>query len=171
MESEYTFNQEHINYVKNTFTNNLKFKLMLFKILPMGFLSGMKITALNEELCSVSVPYKNLNKNPFKSTFWAVLGMAAEMSSGGLMTLYTHKQKPSIAMLVADCKGEFVKKATDVTTFTCSDGALIKAKIIEAIKTNEPQTIPTTMVGTNKAGEVIANFSFTWTIKARTPKK
>lgn len=144
---------------------------MLFKILPMGFLSGMKITALNEELCSVSVPYKNLNKNPFKSTFWAVLGMAAEMSSGGLMTLYTHKQKPSIAMLVADCKGEFVKKATDVTTFTCSDGALIKAKIIEAIKTNEPQTIPTTMVGTNKAGEVIANFSFTWTIKARTPKK
>lgn len=144
---------------------------MMFKILPMGFLSGMKITELNEETCSVTVPYKRLNKNPFNSTFWAVLGMAAEMSSGALMTMYTHKQKPSISMLVADCTAEFVKKATGVTTFTCNDGALIKAKIIEAIKTKEGQVIPTTMVGKNNAGEVIAKFSFTWTIKARTPKK
>ncbi len=170
MEEAYTFNQEHINFVKKTFNNSLKFRLMLFKILPMGFLSGMKITELNEELCTVNVPYKRLNKNPFNSTFWAVLGMAAEMSSGGLMTLYTHKQKPSISMLVADCKGEFIKKATDVTSFTCSDGALIKAKIIEAIKTKEGQIIPTTMVGKNEAGEVVAKFLFTWTIKARTPK-
>ena len=46
-----------------------------------------------------------------------------------------------------------------------------RAKIIEAIKTKEGQVIPTTMVGKNNAGEVIAKFSFTWTIKARTPKK
>lgn len=168
---EYTFNQKHIDFIKSTFNSNLKFKLMLFKILPMGYLAGMKVTELNEEFCSVSVPYKRRNKNPFKSTFWAVLGMAAEMSSGALMTLYTHKQKPSISMLVADCKGEFVKKATDITTFTCNDGPLIKAKIIKAINTNEAQIIPTTMVGKNKAGEIIANFSFTWSIKARKPKK
>lgn len=140
---------------------------MLFKLLPMGFLSGMKIVELNEEKCSVSVPFKRLNQNPFKSTFWAVLGMAAEMSSGALMILYTHKQKPSISMLVADCKGEFSKKATDVTTFTCENGYLIKEKIKTAIETQEPQTIPTTMVGKNKAGEIVATFSFTWTIKAR----
>lgn len=171
MESNYQFNQKHIDFVKKTFNNKLKFKLMLFKILPMGFLSGMKITDLNEDLCTVSVPYKRLNKNPFKSTFWAVLGMAAEMSSGALMTLYTHKQKPSISMLVANCEGEFVKKATDITSFTCNDGALIKAKIIEAIATGEGKVIPTTMVGKNKAGEEVAKFKFTWTIKARKPKK
>ncbi len=167
MSSEYTFNPQHIEYLQKTFKNNLKFKLLLFKILPMGFLSGMKIEELTEEKCVVSVPYKRLNKNPFRSTFWAVLGMAAEMSSGALMTMYTYKQKPSISMLVADCKGEFVKKATDVTTFTCEDGKLIREKIIEAIQTNEGQTIPTKMTGRNKAGEVVALFEFTWTIKAR----
>ncbi len=171
MDEQYQFNQEHIDFIKKTFNNKSKFKLLLFKILPMGFLSGMKITELNEERCIVTVPYKRLNKNPFKSTFWAVLGMAAEMSSGALMTLYTHKQKPSISMLVANCEGEFIKKATDITTFTCNDGALIKTKIIEAIKTKEGQIIPTTMVGKNKAGEVVAKFKFTWTVKARSPKK
>ena len=163
----YTFNPQHIEYLQKTFKSNLKFKLLLFKILPMGFLSGMKIEELTEEKCVVSVPYKRLNKNPFKSTFWAVLGMAAEMSSGALMTMYTYKQKPSISMLVADCKGEFLKKATDVTTFTCNDGKLIREKIIEAIQTNEGQTIPTKMTGRNKAGEIVARFEFTWTIKAR----
>ncbi len=167
MSSEYTFNPQHIEYLQKAFKNNLKFKLLLFKILPMGFLSGMKIEELTEEKCVVSVPYKRLNKNPFRSTFWAVLGMAAEMSSGALMTMYTYKQKPSISMLVANCKGEFVKKATDVTTFTCEDGKLIREKIIEAIQTNEGQTIPTKMTGRNKAGEVVALFEFTWTIKAR----
>ncbi len=171
MESNYQFNQEHINFIKKTFNNKLKFKFLLFKILPMGFLSGMKILELNEELCTVSVPYKKLNKNPFRSTFWAVLGMAAEMSSGALMTLYTHKQKPSISMLVANCEGEFLKKATDITTFTCNDGALIKSKLIKAIETQEAQVIPTSMIGKNKSGEVVAQFKFTWTVKARQPKK
>jgi len=164
---EFKFNQNHIGYIKKTFNNSFKFKLLMFKILPMGFLSGMKVVSLDEEHCAVSVPYKRLNKNPFKSTFWAVMGMAAEMSSGALMILYTHKQKPSISMLVADCKGEFVKKATDITTFTCNDGALIKQKIQEAIETKEGQVIPTTMVGKNKNGEIVAKFKFTWTIKAR----
>jgi len=163
----FEFNQEHIDYIKKTFNNSFKFKLMLFKVLPMGFLSGMKVISLDEEHCSVSVPYKRLNKNPFKSTFWAVMGMAAEMSSGALMILYTTKQKPSISMLVADCKAEFVKKATDVTTFTCNDGALIKQKIQEAIETKQGQVIPTSMIGRNKNGEIVAKFNFTWTIKAR----
>ena len=51
----------------------------------MGFLSGMKIRKLNEEKCKVTVPYKWINKNPFKSTFWAVLGMGAEMNTATLL--------------------------------------------------------------------------------------
>lgn len=160
-------NPEHIHYIQKSFKNKLKFRMALFNILPMGWLSGMRITELNEELCSVTVPYKRWNKNPFRSTFWAVLGMAAEMSSGALLVMYTNKQKPSIAMLVADCKGEFHKKATDVTTFTCKDGLKIKAAILETMETGEGVLIPCEMEGLNKAGELVAKFSFTWSVKAR----
>ena len=55
----------------------------------MGFLSGMRIKKLNKDQCIVSVPFKWINKNPFKSTFWAVLGMAGEMSTAALILQYT----------------------------------------------------------------------------------
>lgn len=161
------FDRKHIESIQSNFTNSLKFRLALFNMLPMGYLSGMKIKELTDEKCSVTVPFKRLNKNPFRSTFWAVLGMAAEMSSGALLLMYTHKQKPSIAMIVMNCKGEFIKKATDITTFTCLDGIKIKEAIEKTASTGEPELIECSMEGKNKAGEIVANFSFTWSVKAR----
>lgn len=161
------FNQQNIDYIKKNFTNNLKFRMTLFKILPMGYLSGMRIKELTEEKCAVTVPYKRKNKNPFKSTFWAVLGMAAEMSSGALLTMYTFKQKPSMAMIIVNCSGTFVKKATDITTFTCNDGLKIKEAIIKAAETKEAQVIECSMTGKNQQGEEVASFTFTWSVKAR----
>ena len=69
MSEEKIYNPKNQEYVKKNFKNSFKFRLLLFKILPMGFLSGMRIKELNEEKCVVTVPYKWINKNPFKSTF------------------------------------------------------------------------------------------------------
>jgi acyl-coenzyme A thioesterase PaaI-like protein len=162
-----TLDRQKIDYVQGNFRNNFKFRLMLWKELPMGFSSGMKIKELTDERCQVTVPYKRKNKNPFQSTFWAVLGMAAEMSSGAMMLQYTHNQKPSIAMLVANMSSEFVKKATDLTTFTCNDGLKIKAAIEKTIDTGEPELIECKMTGKNEAGDDVAHFLFTWSVKAR----
>ncbi len=162
-----TLNPEHIQYIQKSFSSSFKFRMAMFNMLPMGWLSGMRIKELNNERCVVTVPYKRWNKNPFRSTFWAVLGMAAEMSSGALLVMYTHKQKPSVAMLVVNCTGEFFKKATDVTTFTCNDAAKVKAAILETMETGEPVLIPCQMEGYNQANELVARYSFTWSVKAR----
>jgi hypothetical protein len=159
--------QKKIEFIQNNFKNSLKFRLTLYKILPMGWLSGMKVKELDEQKCVITVPYKRWNKNPFKSTFWAVLGMAAEMSSGAILTMYTYKQSPSIAMFVLSCEGNFVKKATGITTFTCNDSALIKSSIDKAITSGEAVIIPTTMDGKNDQGELVASFIFNWSIKVR----
>ena len=76
----------------------------------MGFLSGMRIKKLNEDQCVVTVPFKWINKNPFKSTFWAVLGMAGEMSTAALILQYTYNQKPSFSTLPLKCEADFNKK-------------------------------------------------------------
>ncbi len=161
------FNEKHNAFIKRNFLNSLRFRLIMFKILPMGFLSGMKIKVLNEEKCVVTVPYKWINKNPFKSIFWAVLGMAAEMSSGALIILYIHGQKPTISLLVSKCEAEFVKKADEVTTFTCNDGLLIKQAVINAIETGKAIEFQTKMTGQNSSGEDVAYFKFTWALKKR----
>jgi hypothetical protein len=170
MTGEFQFDQEGIDYIKRTFSNKFKFRMVLKKILPMGYLSKMYVSEITEDKCSVSVPFNKRNSNPFKSTFWAVQGMAAEMSSGALLTMYTHKQQESIAMLVMGMDAKFVKKATNVTAFECVDGQKIKEAILETIATREPRLIDCKMVGKNERGEDVSHFTFTWSVKARSKK-
>ena len=146
---------------------SFKFKIYLMLKLPMGFLSGMRIRKLTEETCEVTVPYKWINKNPFKSTFWAVLGMAAEMNGAALLLQYTQNQSPSISTYPVTCEAEFVKKATDITTFKCNDGLMVKEKVLEAMKSAEGVTFETVMNGLNQNGELICKFKFLWSIKSR----
>ena len=58
-------------------------------------------------------------------------------------------------------------EASDVTTFTCNDGAIVKKAVTEAIQTGEAIEFSTTMTGKNKAGEDVAHFKFTWALKKR----
>lgn len=156
-----------IEYIRKNFSNPFRFRLVLFSQLPMGFKTGMKIIELTREKCRVTVPYKRINKNPFKSTFWAVLGMAAEMASGAMATMYTYGQKPSIAMLVTGTEAKYYKKAVGITTFECTQGKEIEAAVLKTLATGEPVEVRCHSVGTSEQGETVAEFWFTWSMKAR----
>ena len=98
-------------------TNALLFKGAMAVQLPFAGLSGMQIPVLNEEECKVTVPYKYLNKNPFGSTYWAVLGMAAEMASGALLVMFCRGVEPTVSTFVTGCSAQFIKQAKSITTF------------------------------------------------------
>ncbi|MAE14844.1 MAG: thioesterase [Crocinitomicaceae bacterium] len=160
-------NPHHSSKLRKFAVRPFFFKTYLLLKLPMGFLSGMKIRKLNEEKCKVTVPYKWINKNPFKSTFWAVLGMGAEMNTAALILQYTYKHQPSISTLPLKCESEFFKKATGITHFTCNDGHLIKEKINIAINSKEPVIIEAYSIGLNNNSETICKFKFTWSVKVK----
>lgn len=148
-------------------THPILYRLFLLQQLPMGFLAGLRVKSISLEKCEVTVPYKWLNKNPFRSTYFAVLAMAAEMSSGMLSMMGTYQSKPSVAVLVTGIEAEFVKKATGITTFTCEEGAKIRQTIEKAIITGEGQTCTTVSTGVSQEGVVEARFHVTWSFKAR----
>jgi hypothetical protein len=150
--------------------NKALFEVFLMSELPMGFVAGLKTKYFDGEKCEITVPYRFMNKNPFKSTYFAVLAMAAEMSTGMLAVLATHKSKPSVAMLVTHLEADFVKKATSITTFTCTQGKEIIETVERSILTGEAQTFEATSIGTSKSGEVEAKFKITWSFKARLKK-
>ncbi len=164
---EFRFDQKKLRFIQRVLNNPLLFKIVLFFQVPMNVIAGMRLKELNEESCKVAVPYRWLNKNPFKSTFWAVLGMAAEMSTGALAKMYTYKLEPSVAIIVGDCTGEFVTKAIGLTTFVCKDGRRIAATVKKAIKTGEPQEVLCRTIGYSPEGEEVARFTFTWKMKRR----
>lgn len=148
----------------------LKFRMFLFSKLPAAFIAGVRIKEIDENRCAVTVPFKWLTQNPFRSTYFACLSMAAEMSTGALALGHLYKRKPPVSMLVVKTEGEYFKKAIDKSTFTCEDGAEIKRMIEESVATGEARTVKAKSVGRNKAGDVVAVFYITWSFKVKSKK-
>lgn len=151
--------------------NKLKFKLFMLKSLPSAFFSGIKITEIDDEKAVITIPFKFLTKNPFKSMYFASQAMAAELSTGILALSHISGKKPSISMLVFDMKASFTKKAKTKVTYICNDGLKIKNAIEESIKTSEGITIEAKSIGKDSFGDVVSEFYFTWTFKPKTQKK
>jgi hypothetical protein len=144
-----------------------KFRMFLLSKLPSAYFTGVRVKEADEKKCVTTVPYKWFSKNPFRSTYFASLAMAAEMSTGALALAHLYKRKPSVSMLLVKLEAEYFKKAVDKTTFVCQDGELIQRTIEESIATGESKTVRARSTGTNKAGAVVAEFFITWSFKAR----
>lgn len=139
----------------------------MLKNLPSAYFSGVRIKSLSAQACSVSVPFKWFTKNPFRSTYFACLAMAAELSTGALAMANVYKRKPGTSMLVVKMQAEYFKKATDITTFICNDGAAFKDAVEAAISTGEPQKLTAASEGRNASGELIARFVIEWSFKSK----
>jgi hypothetical protein len=145
----------------------IKFRLFLLSKLPSAFFSGVRVRYADEQKCVVTVPYKWFSKNPFKSTYFACLGMAAEMSTGVLAMAHTYKQNPAVSMLVLKIEGNFMKKANSLTTFTCEDGQLVTQLVNDAMASGKPTTATMRSTGKNEEGDTVAEFAITWTFKVK----
>ena len=143
---------------------------LLFK-LPAAFFSGIKVKKINEERCVTSVPYKWLTQNPFRSTYFASLAMAAEMSTGAIALSNVYERKPSVSMLVTKMEATYYKKATGTIFFTCEQGKEIASIIDEAVATGEGKSIIAKSTGKNKSREIVAEFLFTWSFKTKSGSK
>lgn len=149
-------------------SNPLQFKLFLLKKLPAGYFTGLKIETITADSCTVSVPYKWFNKNPFRSTYFASLAMAAELSTGALAMANVYGRKPPVSMLVTGLEAAYYKKATSKTFFTCNAGQKFTDAVNAAIATAAPQVVQAVATGVNAAGEEIARFTITWSFKRKT---
>lgn len=139
---------------------------ILFK-LPSAYFCGVRLKSISETTCTTSVKHRWINQNPFKSMFWAVQGMAAELSTGALVMSYIKDSNENISMLVANNKATFLKKARGRITFSCNDGALIKNAIDNALKLGEGQTCWMRAEGNDASGDVVSRFEFEWTVKRK----
>lgn len=145
----------------------LKFRLFLLAKLPSAYFAGVRVIQADEFSCSVSVPYKWFSKNPFRSTYFACLAMAAEMSTGVLSMAHIFKRDPAVSMLVTGLEAKYFKKATGPTVFTCEDGLAIRSAVENAVTSGNGQTLTAKSIGTNDQGELVAEFLITWSFKSK----
>ena len=161
-----TTTEEFIQIVRNP----VKFRLFLLSKLPSAYFSGVRVRYIDETHCKVTIPFKWFSQNPFRSTYFACLSMAAEMSTGALAMAHLHKRKPPVSMLVVKVESEYFKKATGLTTFICTDGELLRQAIEETIRTGEPASVRVASAGLNSKEETVALFHITWSFKVKSQK-
>jgi hypothetical protein len=144
-----------------------KLNTFLFFKLPSAFWCGVRVKSISEESCVVTVKHRWFNQNPFKSIYFAVQAMAAELTTGALVMIQIKRSRRKISMLVSNNNGNFTKKATGKITFSCNDGHLIEDAIQKTITTGEGQIIWMKSIGVDEKGDQVSLLNFEWSIRIK----
>ena len=147
--------------------NTGKINAFLFFKLPSAWWCGVRLRELTETHAIASVRHRWINQNPFKSMFWAVQGMAAELATGALVMQEIRRSGRPVSMLVVNNKARFQKKARGRIAFRCEDGSLLKQTLDKALESGEGHTVWMKSVGRNQEGKVVSEFHFEWTLKVK----
>ncbi|MDA8630070.1 DUF4442 domain-containing protein [Flavobacteriaceae bacterium] len=147
------------------YTPNQINKWMLFK-LPAAWLTGVRISSISDTKCEVKVRFKWINQNPYRSMFWAVQGMAAELTTGMLLTKSIQESNTNISMLLIGNKSNFYKKAVGRIKFICEQGETAK-ELINLTKKNITHKAWLKAKGFDETGDIVSEFDFEWSCKKR----
>jgi hypothetical protein len=149
--------------------NYLRFKYnaFLFFQLPSAFWCGVRLQSISDEQCIATVKHRWLNQNPFKSIYFAVQAMAAELTTGALVMKQIKASGKDISMLVANNKANFTKKARGRIIFTCNEGHVIEKAIRHTIVSGEGVTFWLKSIGIDQYGDQVSEMDFEWSIKLK----
>jgi hypothetical protein len=163
------FNPTHpkVEALLKKFRNGWLLKLFFLSKLPAAWFMGFRLKSVSLEKAEIIQPYNWFSKNPYRSIYFAAQCAAGEFSTGIIATAVLEGFEEKIAILVTHVEAEFVKKASNLTTFTCTDGAKFIETIQKAADTGEGQKIRAESIGTNEAGEIVSKIWITWSFKVR----
>ena len=147
------------------YTPNQINKWMLFK-LPAAWLTGVRISSISDTKCEVKVRFKWINQNPYRSMFWAVQGMAAELTTGMLLTKSIQESNTNISMLLVGKKSNFYKRAVGKIKFVTDQGETAK-ELINLTKKNITHKAWLKAKGFDETGDIVSEFDFEWSCKKR----
>ena len=138
----------------------------LFYKLPAAWLTGVRVTSINDAKCEVKVRFRWINQNPYRSMYWAVQGMAAELTTGMLLTKCIEESKTNISMLLVGSKSNFHKKAVGKIKFICDEGENAK-ELINLTNKNKTHKDWLKAKGIDELGDIVSEFYFEWSCKCR----
>lgn len=141
-------------------------KFLLFK-LPLAYIAGIRLKEYTDEKAVIRVNYNWWTQNPFKSMFWAVQGMAAELATGTLCLNKIRNSNKKISMLLIGMEAEFTKKAKGEIRFICEQGKEVDQLLHILEAPGQSASIELISTGYNKNDEKVAFFRFKWSFMVK----
>lgn len=102
-----------VEKLRRQMTHGLLWRLFMLGKLPLGLFAGIRVKELDVARCVATVPYGWRSTNPFQSTYFAALAMAAELSTGALALMAARCAPRSVALLIVDLDARFEEGGGD----------------------------------------------------------
>ena len=147
--------------------NRVLMMAYMWRRLPLGACAGLRVVRLDDESCTVRLPGGWRTRNPFGSAYFAAQMMAAELATGAPAMLLVRASTASIAFILRDVRGTFVKRVQGPSLYTFSDLAGMKSALAAAAASALSQSYTARVVGLTAAGETASEFEITWSFKRR----
>jgi len=134
--------------------------------MPAAAFTGLRIDAVSSEQTVVSVPGGWRTQNPYGTMYWAVQGMAAELSTGIVPTCISRSMSMKLRMFVVGTEAHFGRKAYGRCTFTCTDTHKVTEAIEQSLTSGASVNCDLTATGTDSSGETVSEWVFKWNFLA-----
>lgn len=161
------FDPERVRRDRRLFRRRWAMRAFLLKSMPLGLAAGLRVDAIDDSVCVVSLPGGWRTQNPFRSMYWAAQGMAAELATGAPMFVYTRAAPAPVRTLVGSVEARFVKPAHGRISFTCADVAAAADGVARACGSDESVDCPLVATGRDARGEVVSEWTFRWSFRAK----
>ena len=144
----------------------LRFRIFTTLKMPSSAFVGLRIQEFSMDSCTTSLPGGWRTQNPFQSMYWAVQGMAAEMSTGAFPFAISKSISQRLRMYVVGLESDFIKRAKGKIIFQCSNLSEAYIAVEESINTKKPVNCVLISTGKDSSGEVVSKWLFKWNFLA-----
>ena len=142
--------------------SRMKFRTFAAMSMPAAWFAGLMMDKLDNESCVTSLPGGWRTQNPFKTMYWAVQGMGAELATGAAPFAMSRSMPEKLRMFVVGTEAKFVKRAKGRITFTCNDVTAAREAIEESMKSGESVERDFVSIGTDSSGDIVSEWVFKW---------
>ena len=140
----------------------VKFRLFSLVSMPAARFAGLRIDRLDENSCVTSIPGGWRSQNPFKTMYWAVQGMGAELATGAAPFTMSRAMTNKLRMFVVGTEATFTKRAKGRISFTCEDVNAAREAIESSSSTGESVECEMKSIGTDSSGDIVSEWIFKW---------
>ncbi|MBS65311.1 MAG: thioesterase [Euryarchaeota archaeon] len=140
----------------------VKFRLFSLVSMPAARFAGLRMDHLDESSCVTSIPGGWRSQNPFKTMYWAVQGMGAELATGAAPFAMSRAMPEKLRMFVVGTEANFTKRAKGRISFTCEDVSAARKAIELSASTGESVECDMRTIGTDSSGDIVSEWVFKW---------
>ncbi|HHZ73821.1 MAG TPA: DUF4442 domain-containing protein [Candidatus Poseidoniales archaeon] len=143
----------------------IKFRMFSLVSMPTARFAGLRMDRINNEICATSIPGGWRSQNPFKTMYWAVQGMGAELATGAAPFAISRAMPEKLRMFVVGTEASFTKIAKGRITFTCDEVPSARNAIEKSMKSGEPVECVLKSTGRDTSGEIVSEWIFKWNFR------